>query len=292
MFFPFSASEPGWLWMSDSGGSLGGAPAGDDDGSTHPSAEGTGDAGVDNSSSGPEGGGEVAGQRESPPPSPTQAPPPSDWRDKRIAALTRKLREMQDRGQAPAQPPQAQPPQPPSQPFSQQDIDRLAEQRARELAIVHDFNRRCDEVAMMGRSSFGEAIFNERITNLQKLVDSTDPSSVQAYNSFLTAAMDTGDAAKLLHSLGGDLDEAQRILNLPATRMAVELTRRAMTPEAQVSNAPRPIQTVGGRGVTHEAISPDDPDRADHLGVSEWMRRREQQIADRNRARARNGFLG
>jgi hypothetical protein len=164
-------------------------------------------------------------------------------------------------------------------------VDRLAEARARELAVIHDFNRRCDEVALAGRRVFGETQFNGQIANLQKVIDQDDPASVQNYNSFLMAAIETGEAAKLLHQLGSNLDEAQRIMGLPPTRMAVELTRLAMGPEQQVSGAPRPINPVGGRGASHEQISPDDPDRADHLATQEWMRRREAQLTERAQAR-------
>ena len=179
-------------------------------------------------------------------------------------------------------------PPPPPAPggLTQADVDRLAEQRARELSVIHDFNRRCDEIALAGRQTFGEAVFNGQIANLQKIIDQDDPVSVQNYNSLLMAAIETGEGVKLLHQLGSDLDEAQRIMGLPPTRMAVELTKKAMGPASEVSGAPRPLVPVGGRGASHEAISPDDPDRADHLGTTEWMRRREAQLAERQRARS------
>jgi len=202
------------------------------------------------------------------------SPPEPDWRDKRIATLTRRLKELQER-----------PPQPPTPPVpgSQQDIDLKIEARAREMAVIQEFNRRCDEAATAGRGKYGEAEFNGRVANIQKLVDSSDPGSVQAYNNLLQAAIDTGEGARVLHDLGADLNEAQRVLALNPTRMAVELTKKALTVPTEVSSAPKPITTVGSRGVTHERISPDDPDRADHLSTREWMARREKQIADRRR---------
>jgi len=221
-----------------------------------------------------------------PPPQPDQpdSPEPAkepvkepvvDWRDKRIATLTRRLRELQEQRQQP------QPNQPQPQQFDQSTI----EARARELANVQEFNRRCDETALAGRATFGETEFNGRIGNLQKLVDNSDQQSVNAYNALLQAALDTGEPAKVLHDLGGDMNEAQRILSLPATRMAVELTKRAFNANSQqVSQAPKPIQPVGVRG-NHQSITPDDPDRADHLSTQEWMRRREQQMNERRNQR-------
>ena len=271
-----------WNWMSESGAGSGGDPgtsSTSDGESGDPGSAGEG--GVDTPASGGEGAGGEGGAAGSSPTSPAaSAKTEADWRDKRIATLTRRLREAQEKGQQPA------PDWTPPGQLSQADVDRLAEQKARELSVIHDFNRRCDEVALAGRRTFGDQAFNGQIANLQKVIDQDDPVSVQSYNSFLMAAIETGDAPKLLHALGSNLDEAQRIMALPPTRMAVELTKLAMGPEQQVSGAPRPLTPVGGRGAAHELIQPDDADRADHLGTSEWMRRREKQIEERMKARA------
>lgn len=215
----------------------------------------------------------------SPPPQVEQPGQQPDWRDRRIATLTRRLRELQERGQ-----PGPQVQQPDNQARHQPAEQALIEQRARELSIIQDFNRRCDETALVGRSQFGETEFNGRIQNLQKLSDPTDPNSVQAYNSLLMAALEAGDSARLLFELGADLNEAQKILGMSPTRMAVEMTKRAARPPVQTSNATRPITPLGGRPASHERIEADDPDRSDHLSTAEWMRRREAQIADRLKA--------
>lgn len=226
------------------------------------------------------------GEGEGPPPGPETPPPTTepvqDWRDKRIATLTRRLRELQEKGPpAPAPAPAAQPAAPLSPPT---DLDALVNQRAREMAAVQDFNRRCDETALAGRTTFGEAEFNGRIDNLRKLVDNTDPQSVQTYNSLLMAALETGDAAKVLFDLGADLNEAQRVLSMSPTKMAVELTRKAAMPTPDVSRAPKPITPVSTRPGSHERIEPDDADRSDNLSTAEWMRRREAQVAARRQA--------
>lgn len=213
----------------------------------------------------------------SPPPTtpePSQPPTQPDWRDKRIATLTRRLRELQEGGARPAAPAAPAPHQPD---MTQAMID----QRANEIAIIKEFNRRCDETALNGRAQYGETEFNGRIANLQKLSDPTDPTSVQAYNAMLSAALEAGEPERLLYELGADLNEAQRILAMSPTRMAVEMTRRAAKPSVQISNTPKPITPLGGRPESHERIAPDDPDRADHLSTAEWMRRRERQIADK-----------
>jgi hypothetical protein len=232
---------------------------------------------------GTEGGGSSEPPSPPPPTTPPAAEPPAtDWRDRRIATLTRRLRDLQERSASTNGAPAPTPPVPQVPPPA--EFDAAVNQRARELAAVNDFNRRCDEAAFTGRTTFGETEFNGRIDQLRKLVDNTDPVSVQAYNNLLMAALEAGDAPRLLHDLGADLNEAQRILTLNPTKMAVEMTRRAAKEPIVNSGAPKPITPVNTRGVSHEQISPDDPDRSDHLSTQEWMRRREAQLAARRQA--------
>lgn len=220
-----------------------------------------------------------------PPPPTTTEPPAQDWRDKRIATLTKRLRELQEKGNAPAPAPEPTATPAPLQPPT--NLDALVNQRARELANIQDFNRRCDDAALAGRSAFGEAEFNGRIQNLQKLVDNTDPNSVKAYNDLLMAALETGEAPRVLFDLGADLNEAQKVLSMTPTKMAVEMTRKAAMPPGTVSAAPKPITPIPSRGAANERISPDDPDRSDHLSTAEWMRRREAQLAERRQTNGR-----
>lgn len=160
--------------------------------------------------------------------------------------------------------------------------DPTFEARVREetqrLATQAEFNRRCDEAADKGKAQFPD--FEARITQLTQLVDTQDQASQAAYSQFLQVALATGEAPRILHSLGGDLDEAARIMALPTAEQAVVMTRMAMTqpPQAQVSGAPKPIRPVGARGPSHDPIDPGDKDRADKLSTAEWMSRREAQI--------------
>lgn len=167
------------------------------------------------------------------------------------------------------------------------DLDQLVEARAAERAAVAEFNRQCNEVAASGQEEFGQAEFNSRVQALTGLVDRGDPQEAIRYNQFLVAAIETGDAPKLLHQLGGDLNEAARIMALSPVKMAVELTKlAAKAPAAEVSGAPKPIRPLATGGTrSHEAIAPDDPDRGDRLTTREWMQRREAQLASRNGAR-------
>lgn len=228
-----------------------------------------------------------------PEPVPAAAPAPQDWRERRLAEQTGKRREAERRlvaleeelakykagdGGTASAPALAPGP----------DLDALVNQRAAEQAAIAEFNRQCNDVATAGKTEFGEAEFKGRVLALTGLIDPGDPQDAVRYNQFLIAAIETGEAPGLLHQLGGNLNEAARILALSPVKMAVELTKLAAKPLEPVSGAPkpiRPLETGGAR--SHEAIAPDDTDRADRLSTREWMQRRENQLASRNGAARR-----
>jgi hypothetical protein len=168
-------------------------------------------------------------------------------------------------------------------PPDQAEIDRQIEQRAQMLAAGQEFNRRCNEIAEIGRRTYAD--FDAQVEKLVGLVDPNDPQGVQAYNGFLNAAIETGEASKIIHALGGDLDEASRILSLNPVRMAVELTRMAAKPVTELSRAPRPINPASTSAQNmRTSMSPDDPG-SDQMSTAEWMRRREEQLQGRNTRR-------
>src|SRR5215467_1689994 len=229
---------------------------------------------------------------------PPQEPPrqQTDWRDRRIGELTARTRELRAenerlRAQAGQQPPngngdgardtngQFRQPAGYQGPPDQSVIDAQIEQRASILAAQQEFNRRCNEVAEAGRRTYTD--FDAQVGRLIGLVDPQDEQRVAQYNEFLNAAMETGEAGKLLHALGGNLDEASRILSLHPRRMAVELTRMAAKPISELSRAPRPINPAATNAqVMRTSMSPDDPG-SDQMSTEEWMRRRNEQIAAR-----------
>ncbi len=267
---------------TDAGGA---APAGGSDGAT--------EGGVSPSStSGAAGGGEGDGSgsgRSATPPSPPQQP---DWRDKRIGQLTAQKKELEERirqGVSAGAPAGAAAPPVPV-PVSD---NAVIEARANELAAQREFLRQCDELQRDGRATFGQADFDSRTNGLRQLIDPNNPAEAGAWNSLLVAARETGEGPRLLFELGANLNEAQRLLGLPPVRMAVELTKLAAKqaaagdPPAGGSLAadgtplPRPLRPIGGRGPSHQAISPDDPERSQNLDIATWMSRRQAQVKER-----------
>lgn len=204
---------------------------------------------------------------------PEAKPTATDWRDREIARLRARLQEERSRTSSPQVQPQATPTQG-AAPVP--DLDSMVSARVAQL----EFDRRCAAAAEEGKKAFGEDAFQRSVQGLMNLVDRNDNQQVDRYNTFLLAALETGEAPKLVHSLGSDPDEAARIMALPATRMAVELTRLAAKEPQKISRAPRPINPVASTSrMNTSPILPDDPDRGDQLSTREWMRRREEQIA-------------
>src|SRR5215471_1793642 len=160
-----------------------------------------------------------------------QAPAPQprvDWRDRRIGEQQARIRELRaqleqyqnpQHSQSNSQPQQAYSGngqaqlQQPYMPGAMPDpalIERQIQERAQQLAAQQEFNRRCNDAAEIGRRQFTD--FDSRVSKLVGLVDQNDPAALTSYNNFLNAALETGDPAKLIHALGGDLDEASRVL--------------------------------------------------------------------------------
>jgi len=247
---------------------------------------------------------------ENPPPAPETPPeqqpdvsretePRQDWRDRRIGEQQQRLRERNARiqeleaqlsqftGQAqpsyqpqPAAPGYEQQQQPAYAQPPQGDIQRQINEAAARMAQQAEFTRRCNEVAESGRRSYQN--FDNRVQRLTGLIDANDPYQVARYNDFLRACMGTGQAPRLIQELGGDLDEASRIMALDPIGMATELTRMSMRTGTEASGAPRPMNPVASAAQSNRTLlQPDDPDASDSLSTEDWMRRREEQVAAR-----------
>ena len=173
----------------------------------------------------------------------------------------------------------------------------LVEARARELAkelartqtTEERFVAQAKEVVAAGKGAYG-AEFDQRLADMaQALMDTSDTDSVRRYTTMVQTAMEVGDAHVLIHRLGGDLDEANRILRLDPVKQAIALTalRGAVAVgAAPVSQAPRPPTPVSGGGGHAPEVSPDDPNAADKLSSAEWHRRRQEQVRAKRGGRA------
>lgn len=216
----------------------------------------------------------------------------SDWRDREIARLRGRVRDLRGENEnlkrAPAQTTTTETVK--TYDDRRQEFDRLVNdevaRRAPIIAQIQEFNKACDEAAAKGRKDYPD--FNTKLQGLLNVVDMNDQSQSTAYNNFLAAALETGDAPRLIYELGSDPNKASALLAMTPVRMAVELTKMASSTQEErreETRAGRPITPINRTSNNRNPIAPDDPDRADSLSTAEWMRRRTQQLAERNPGR-------
>lgn len=206
---------------------------------------------------------------------PAEQPKP-DWRDRRIAQLTARLREEQAR-QSQSQTNNSNESSVPSQ----AEFDAAVRAEAARVAAAERFNQQCLEVVNQGKSQFQD--FDSRVEQLKRVVDPGDQVSAAAYSNLIAAAIETGEGAKIIHQLGGDLNEASRLMALSPVKLGIELARMAAKEPEQTTSAPRPIRNLGS-AAQHTSISPSDPSRQKNLSTAEWMKRREAEVAERRQA--------
>ena len=209
-------------------------------------------------------------------PAPSE-PAPIGWAQRRIDELTRKQHDATRRAEAaealvatlrpPAALAEGQPPAPIPRTYTEAEVRNLAAQIAARDTAVAAFNSECNRVAAEGKEKYED--FDERLKAFQPLGGLAP--------GFLAAALETGDAAKVLYELGGNLDEAARIMALPPLKMVAELTKIASrTVPLATSGAPPPIKPkVGGR--VNAAPSIEDP----NISMKEFKRLREKQLKEK-----------
>jgi hypothetical protein len=153
--------------------------------------------------------------------------------------------------------------------LTQADVEaraaQIAEERVRQQqaqAEAQVFNQRCNDVFAEGTKTFGPG-FQEAIGNLNMAgVISADNTAI------VQAALDTDNAAAILHHLGQDPAEAVRLASMPPVRLGMELAKISAqlnkpADPAPISKAPKPIAPVAGdRARDNVDIYSDDVDDA------------------------------
>lgn len=163
--------------------------------------------------------------------------------------------------------------------LSEEEIDKLATERAKLIAQANEFNKTCNEIVETGKKEFPKD-WDEALSNLSLVGAIGQGVSPE----FLETVTELKNPAKILHHLGMNIEEADRIAKLPPKKMAVEMARvearlNAPAPAqapAPVSNAPAPVIPVGG---VAKAGTPslDDP----NLTTEEFMALRNKQSEER-----------
>jgi hypothetical protein len=154
----------------------------------------------------------------------------------------------------------------------------MISERASLVASQTTFNTRCNETANRGASKYPD--WQVKLNGLTQLVDSTDARSLQQYNLFLEAALETGDAEAIIYKLGSDLNVASRVLGMTPMKMAMEIGKLADRKTVEPSKAPKPIRPLGSTSPVTSS-KPDDPERAAEMKIDDWMNARNKQAAER-----------
>lgn len=162
--------------------------------------------------------------------------------------------------------------------LSEEEVERRAKEKAIQIAQQNEFNKACNDIAETGKEKFKD--WDDALKNLT-LVGAIGKD---VSPDFLETAIELKNPASILHHLGMNLEEAERVAKLPPKKMAMEMARieaklNAPAPAPvipPVSNAPAPVIPVGG-AAKPGAPSIDDP----NLSGEEWMALRSKQVEER-----------
>lgn len=151
--------------------------------------------------------------------------------------------------------------------FTQAEIDRLAEEKARSITAAEKFNNACNDVYEKGVSEFGTE-FKEAVSTLGRVGELS--------RDFLEIITEIPEGHKILNHLGNDPDEAERILSLSPTKQAIAIAKleaEVRKPASRpISQVPAPITTVSGHAQPRESL--DDP----KLETKKWMELRNKEL--------------
>lgn len=174
-----------------------------------------------------------------------QEKPKNDWVQRRIDQLTREKHE--EKRQREALEVRLRELQPDAMTTTTQPMtaDQIRAEATR-LIAQEKFDTACNRVFDAGRTEFPD--WDTSLRTFQMLGG--------ASQDFLEAVTSMDSGHKVLHHLGQNPEEAERLLSLPPLRMALELARLETTvgqaKPAPVSKAPAPISPVGGNSAPVE----------------------------------------
>lgn len=213
-------------------------------------------------------------------------------RERRIQAETR-LQMLTEQQRSQAAPQQAAPKgdeEPKREQFESYEdyVEARATYRAEKKAseIV---DRRFNEAAQRRQQEAAQQTARERQASWNKGLESarkkyddfddvTDNDEIVIQPKMGEAISDSPIGPELVYFLGKNPDEAERIAVLPAREQYAEMVLlerrvRDMKPAAKVSQAPEPINPVGGKAGVQ-----DDTPNASKDDLAAWMRKRNKQV--------------
>lgn len=188
--------------------------------------------------------------------------------EKRIARLAYKEREARNQArqlQAELDRVKTQP----QAPAPDADTQRMIDQRAGQIAAQRMIDQRANQIYQDGVKQFPD--FDKQIQEFRN-------ANLPIPNEMIEALDAAGNPAKVLHYLGRNIDEAERVLSLPPHRMGVELAKiadKVNAPAKIQSKAPAPIKPVTGS--VKAEVRDEDAD------IGEWIRREDARTRGQSR---------
>jgi hypothetical protein len=215
-------------------------------------------------------------KQESPAPKeePKAEPLAPNWAINRIDALTRQKRDLEERLEAARQKEKELPQRPRYDPRhlqkpqgpTQEEIDKRVEERVSQQRFAEE----CNKLYSLGTKEYDDF---DQVLSTYKTIGGLQPTAVQA-------AIEIGDAHKILYNLARDPNEAYRVMNLPPAAQAAALAKVALsgvTTPGKASKAPPPVRAVAdGKGAERtDSEKMSDPS----LSMDEWVKIRRAQRA-------------
>jgi hypothetical protein len=209
---------------------------------------------------------------------------------KRISALSKDKRELNDRLRATIKPVPDEDPAadgddgeaPQRSDFKtkaefEAAVEAAAERRAAQLEATREFNKACNAVEAAGSKAFGDKWAKAKA----ELAMLDDHGRIPM--DILSVALETDNPARVLFVLGNDIEKATELMGMTPIKRAIAMDKIASSkPVApSASKAPPPVEPIGGRGAREDRPSDRDSDE-------EWNRKeeaRERRLAEERRKR-------
>ncbi len=152
-----------------------------------------------------------------------------------------------------------------------ENFQRAVEQVAREKIARQSFDNQCNATFETGQKNFSN--FNDSLNNLAK-AGFIGQENQATYNN-IQAVLATDNPEKVLHELGQNLNELDRIQSLPPYKQVIELqkiaSRQDETPKRAISSTPAPAPALSGSALNNNT-DPIDSDSDD-----DWFKKRKTQ---------------
>lgn len=147
------------------------------------------------------------------------------------------------------------------------DIQSVITNRAQEIVQAREVQTKSNDIVRIGKSFEGfEDAVAELATELPLFDEGSRPTAFMS--ALLDADVDTKEAAKILHYLGKNPEEASEFVGLTPTQIGRRIerlqTKLSSESKTQTSNAPVPIKPAGNGGFVEK-----DPSK---MSDAEWYK--------------------